>query len=157
MLRQLLKSILFLRHLAQMPLWSVPGRGFPCPGASASSVRAPLGWGKETHPAKEINFHFLDSTTSAEGGKKNDFASQQGLCSTGEPITPAVSWAGSQQEQMPQGWGQAEQGRTYKYQVLAGAGQLLWVFIAQKALCHWRRALGQRDLGSVPRSSFLGP
>lgn len=33
----------------------------------------------------------------------------------------------------------------------------MWVFIVQKALCHWRRALGQWDLGSVPRSAAPGP
>lgn len=43
--------------------------GFPCSGAGASSVRTPLGRGKETHRAKEINFHFLDSTAGPEGKK----------------------------------------------------------------------------------------
>lgn len=50
--------------------------GFPCSGAGASSVRTPLGWGKETHRAKEINFHFLDSTTSPEGEKMTLFPSK---------------------------------------------------------------------------------
>uniref|UniRef100_A0A8D2NTH3 Leucine rich repeat containing 20 n=1 Tax=Zosterops lateralis melanops TaxID=1220523 RepID=A0A8D2NTH3_ZOSLA len=48
----------------------------PLSGARASSVRTPLGWGKETHRAKEINFHFLDSTTSPEGKKMTLFPSK---------------------------------------------------------------------------------
>lgn len=65
--------------------------GFSC----SRAVRTPPGWAKETHRAKEIDFHFLDSTTSPEGEKMPLFPS--------EPITPAMNCAGPQQEQTETG------------------------------------------------------
>lgn len=76
MLWQLLKSIFFPKmyhtNATVVGAWG----GFPYSGAGASSVRTALAWGKETHRAKEINFHFLDSTTSPEGKKMTLFPSK---------------------------------------------------------------------------------
>lgn len=41
-------------------------------------MKTPLGWGKERLGAKEINFHFLDSTASPRG--KDLFSARALLC-----------------------------------------------------------------------------